>query len=194
MKSLCALVILSLCSACAVLPKAPSHKKHTVANERGNADSRKKKAKVRTEELVKAYPVGRYTDPNDPDTMHERHTLYRREESANWNYLPDQPEALPLGPVVAESNPSSSYYVKTDAELMNAQQKAQADALAEQNRALQKRIASLQQKDSGSQAEIDRLKKQLASIPAPTPAPAATTAAPPSSSSRPWEDFTDKPQ
>jgi hypothetical protein len=193
MKALVALLITSLCSACAVLPKAPTHKKHTGAHERGNADTRKKKAKVRTEELVKAYPVGRYSDPNDRDTMHERHVLYRREEAANWNYLPDQPETLPLGPVVAESNPSSSYYVKTDAELMNAQQKAQADALAEQNRALQKRIAALQQKDSGSQAEIDRLKKQLVSIPAAKPAP-ATTAAPPSPSSRPWEDFTDKPQ
>ena len=191
MKSLCALLILSLCSACAVLPKAPSHKKHTVAKERGNAVSREKKAKVRTEELVKAYPVGRYSDPNDPDTMHERHTLYRREESANWDYLPDQPEALPLGPVVAESNPSSSYYVKTDAELMNAQQKAQADALAEQNRALQKRIASLQQKDSGSQAEIDRLKRELASMPAPKPASAPTTDPAPQSNSRPWEKFSE---
>lgn len=191
MKSLCALVILSLCSACAVLPKAPSQKKHTVAKERGNAVSRGKKAKVRTEELVKAYPVGRYCDPNDPDTMHERHTLYRREESANWDYLPDQPEALPLGPVVAESNPSSSYYVKTDAELMNAQQKAQADALAEQNRALQKRIASLQQKDSGSQAEIDRLKRELASMPAPKPAPAPAPDAAPQSNSRPWEKFSE---
>ncbi len=192
MKALVALLITSLCSACAVLPKAPTHKKHIVARERGNADSRKKKPRVRTEELVKAYPVGRYSDPNDPDTMHERHTIYRREESANWNYLPDQPDALPLGPVVAESNPSSSYYVKTDAELMNAQQKAQADALAEQNRALQKRIASLQQKDSGSQAEIERLKKQLISIPAPKSEPAAPP--PPSASSRPWENFTDKPQ
>jgi len=192
MKVLSALLIASFCPACAVLHKTPAQKKHTVAHERGHTDSRRKKARVRTEELVKAYPVGRYTDPNDPDTMHERHTLYRREESANWNYLPDQPEALPLGPVVAESNPSSSYYVKTDAELMNAQQKAQADALAEQNRALQKRIADLQQKDSGNQSEIAQLKKQLASI--PKPAPATPTATPPSSSSRPWEDFTDKPQ
>lgn len=191
MKSLCALLILSLCSACAVLPKAPSHKKHNVAKERGNAVSRRNKAQVRTEELVKAYPVGRYSDPNDPDTMHERHTLYRREESVNWDYLPDQPEALPLGPVVAESNPSSSYYVKTDEELMNAQQKAQADALAEQNRALQKRIASLQQKDSGSQAEIDRLKRELASMPAPKTASAPAAQSAPQSNSRPWEKFSE---
>jgi hypothetical protein len=33
---------------------------------------------IRTPETVKAYPVGRYTDPNFPEEMHERHTLYRR--------------------------------------------------------------------------------------------------------------------
>ena len=43
---------------------------------------------VRTPETVKAYPVGRYTDPNFPEEMHERHTLYRREQSAEWNYRP----------------------------------------------------------------------------------------------------------
>ena len=90
---------------------------------------------VRTPETVKAYPVGRYTDPNFPEEMHERHTLYRREQSADWNYRPSQPYALPLGPVVAESNPSPSYYAKTNAEQINAQQKAYAEALLEQNRA-----------------------------------------------------------
>ena len=43
---------------------------------------------IRTPETVKAYPVGRYTDPNFPEEMHERHTLYRREQSADWNYHP----------------------------------------------------------------------------------------------------------
>ena len=47
--------------------------------------------KIRTPETVKAYPVGRYTDPNFPEEMHERHTIYRREESAGWNYHPSQP-------------------------------------------------------------------------------------------------------
>jgi len=46
---------------------------------------------------VKAYPVGRYTDPNFSNEMHERHTLYRREQTADWNYRPSQPQTLPLG-------------------------------------------------------------------------------------------------
>lgn len=193
MKTLTAILILSLCSGCAVFDKAPPRKKHqTVAKDRGDAVSRRNKARVRTEEITKAYPVGRYSDPNDPDVMHERHVVYRREQEPDWNYMPDAPLPLPLGPIVAESNPSSSYYVKTDAELMNAQQKAQADALAEQNRALQKRIATLQQGESQNQAEIDRLKKQLAAIPEP-PKPAATPAPSQPSGGKPWENFAEKP-
>ena len=75
--------------------------------------------KVRTPETVKAYPLGRYTDPNFPEEMHERHTLYRREQSAEWNYRPSKPYALPLGPVIAQSNPSPSNYARTDSEQIN---------------------------------------------------------------------------
>jgi hypothetical protein len=38
-------------------------------------------ASVRTPEKLKAYPVGRYEDPNDPEVMHEGHTVYRAETS-----------------------------------------------------------------------------------------------------------------
>ena len=98
--------------------------------------------KVRTPETVKAYPLGRYTDPNFPEEMHERHTLYRREQSAEWNYRPSKPYALPLGPVIAQSNPSPSNYARTDAEQINAQQKAYAEALLEQNVALKSELMS----------------------------------------------------
>ena len=119
---------------------------------------------IRTPETVKAYPVGRYTDPNFPEEMHERHTLYRREQSADWNYRPSQPQTLPLGPVVAASNPSPSYYAKTNAEQINAQQKAYAKGLLEQNRTMKKRIDALQASEStlkSLQGEIERLKKEL---------------------------------
>ena len=120
--------------------------------------------KIRTPETVKAYPVGRYTDPNFPEEMHERHTLYRREQSADWNYLPSQPQALPLGPVAAISDPSPSYYAKTNAEQISAQQKAYAQALLEQNRALKERIDALQGNESSIQnlqSEVERLRKEL---------------------------------
>ena len=119
---------------------------------------------VRTPETVKAYPVGRYTDPNFPNEMHERHTLYRREQSADWNYRPSQPQTLRLGPVAAVSDPSPSYYEKTNAEQINAQQKAYAEALLEQNRAMKERIDALQKNESTIQSlhsEVERLRKEL---------------------------------
>jgi hypothetical protein len=119
---------------------------------------------IRTPETVKAYPVGRYTDPNFPNEMHERHTLYRREQSADWNHRPSQPQTLPLGPVAAISDPSPSYYEKTNAEQINAQQKAYAEALLEQNRAMKERIDALQKNESTIQSlhsEVEPLRKEL---------------------------------
>jgi len=176
MKYLISLLALCLCAGCATRKAALKSEAYTVP---GTTLSRRAASEVRTPETVKAYPVGRYTDPDYPDEMHERHTLYRRESSPDWNYLPDEPYALPLGPTVATSSPSPSYYVKTDAELMNEQQRAYAEALLEQNRAMKKRIDSMQQeaaKVPELQRQIDGLKQQLKSLPSPEPTPKPTPA------------------
>lgn len=164
MKYLVSILALSLCAGCASRKEIKSK---AVAVVPGTHVSAKTLLSVRTPESVKAYPVGRYTDPNYPDEMHERHTVYRREQSPDWNYLPDPPYALPLGPTVANSNPSPSYYAKAEGEL-NAQQRAYAEAFQEQNRAMKKRIETLEQdagKVPGLEKEIDRLKKQIDDTP-----------------------------
>ncbi len=43
---------------------------------------------VRYPEVVRAYHVGRFVDPNHPEAMHERHPVYRIESSARWNLRP----------------------------------------------------------------------------------------------------------
>lgn len=43
---------------------------------------------VRYSEVVRAYYVGRFVDPNHPDTMNEQHPVYRIESSARWNLHP----------------------------------------------------------------------------------------------------------
>ncbi|MCX8494233.1 MAG: hypothetical protein ORN23_08400 [Chthoniobacterales bacterium] len=127
-------------------------------------------SRVRTSEVVKSYPTGRYTDPDFPDDMHERHTLYRKEQSADWNYRPGGPYAYPL----VVSDPTPSYYVKTDGDQRNSQQKAFAAALEEQNTAMKKRIESLQ-KDSDKvpilENQVKDLKEQLDAEPLASPAP-----------------------
>ena len=158
MKTLRLILILALCSGCATRKAAEPRSIPKSTPPLSALET----PEVRAAEIVKAYPVGRYTDPHFPDAMHERHTLYRREQAAEWNYRPSKSYALPLGPVVAESNPSPSYYAKTNAEQMNAQQKAYAEALLEQNRALNQRIQDLQKQDStiqNLQEEIERLQE-----------------------------------
>lgn len=43
---------------------------------------------VRYAEVVRAYHIGRFVDPNYPETMHEQHPVYRIESSARWNLHP----------------------------------------------------------------------------------------------------------
>jgi hypothetical protein len=65
---------------------------------------------VRYSENLKAYPIGRYIDPNDGLVMHEAHTIYRVETTAKWNLHPDvypyAPGNLPGGPVVGIIDPA----------------------------------------------------------------------------------------
>ena len=167
MKHLIPVLLLGLLSGCATHKTIKPENYPAVA---GTSVPESTLGRVRTPEVVKSYPTGRYTDPDFPDDMHERHTLYRKEQSADWNYRPGGPYAYPL----VVSDPTPSYYVKTDGDQRNAQQKAYAAALEEQNAAMKKRIESLQQeagKVPGLQQQVDQLKQQLDAEPLATPTP-----------------------
>ncbi len=167
MKHLIPILLLGLLSGCATHKTVKPENYPAVA---GTSVPESSLSRVRTPEVVKSYPTGRYTDPDFPDDMHERHTLYRKEQSADWNYRPGGPYAYPL----VVSDPTPSYYVKTDGDQRNAQQKAYAAALEEQNAAMKKRIESLQQeagKVPGLQQQVDQLKQQLDAEPLATPTP-----------------------
>ena len=43
---------------------------------------------VRYPEIVHAYHIGRYADPNDDLIMHEQHVVYRVEENTRWDLHP----------------------------------------------------------------------------------------------------------
>jgi hypothetical protein len=46
------------------------------------------KDNIRYPEIVRAYHVGRYADPNDDLVMHEQHVVYRVEENTRWDLRP----------------------------------------------------------------------------------------------------------
>jgi hypothetical protein len=43
---------------------------------------------ARYAEVIRAYHVGRYADPEDDLVMHEQHVIYRVEENTRWNLHP----------------------------------------------------------------------------------------------------------
>ncbi len=61
---------------------------------------------VRSDEAVKVYGIGRYVDTSDGRMLHERHAVYRLEESPGWRLQPPahQPEVL-MGPIVGLRHP-----------------------------------------------------------------------------------------
>ncbi len=176
MKSYSPIILLLLLAGCATQP----HAERVVSEVPSRKIPPRELATIRTAEVVKAYPVGRYTDPNFPDVMHERHTVYRRERASNWNFQPSPPYALPLGPMVANSLTASTDFRKSLSEQADAQGKADAEMLREQNTELTDKIQSLQGIDAEAaklRSEIESLKQQLRDQderPAPSaPEPAA---------------------
>jgi hypothetical protein len=51
---------------------------------------------VRYSEVVRAYYIGRFVDPNHPETMHEQHPVYRIESTARWNLHPGSASTVNL--------------------------------------------------------------------------------------------------
>ena len=84
------LIPLLLLSACSTTPKLTLHPQQTPAT---SADD------VRYPEVLHAYHVGRYADPNDDLIMHEQHVVYRVEENTRWNFHPGPMDGnLPASP------------------------------------------------------------------------------------------------
>ena len=157
---------------------------------------------VRYAENIKAYPVNRYVDPANRGVMHEGHTLYRVETSARWNLRPNQPVAVPLGPLVAVVRNPAAHPAPLPGELTAelARQKEATRTVIVQGERLSGSIDRLQsalnqtsemaQAQKKMQADLNRAQGRLeqlekerqdrvtsggtADLPTPSPLPAAT--------------------
>jgi hypothetical protein len=86
---------------------------------------------VRYSEVVRAYYIGRFVDPNHPETMHEQHPVYRIESAARWNLHPGSARTANLlnpPPDAAFAPPPSSDAVIAE---MNRQHEATARVMSE---------------------------------------------------------------
>lgn len=155
---------------------------------------------VRYPEVVRAYHIGRYADPNDDLVMHEQHVVYRVEENTRWDLRPLRTAAagnvvtLPVEPtprdaafdllpvndaVLAEVNAQKLASVQI---MMQAQ--TLSSALAQFETALQQTRTNLQEA-AVLRASISDMKHRLdaleAAATASTAAPISTTNATPDS-------------
>jgi hypothetical protein len=99
---------------------------------------------VRYSENIKAYPVGRYIDPDSSLVMHERHTVYRVETTAKWNLHPNSPVTVPLGPPLGIIDPAR-HNAPVNAEIIAEvnRQKAATQALLDQGAKFDQTLSQL---------------------------------------------------
>lgn len=64
--------------------------------------------RVRLPETIKAYPLGRYADPNRRGVMHEAHTIYRVETTPKWNLAGRGRTTTPVTPTAARGELSAN--------------------------------------------------------------------------------------
>lgn len=104
---------------------------------------------IGTPEQIKAYPVGRYVDPSDPNTLHERHTVYRREQTGYWNLA-----------AAGRASASRSYYLTADKSQQTQQQQAYYEAAQEQARVAKEQLAATEQRLAVLEKENAALKEK----------------------------------
>jgi hypothetical protein len=149
---------------------------------------------VRYPETIRAYHVGRYTDPNGDSVMHERHVVYRVEENARWDFRPGEPCGSHLAASPVPRDAAFAPVPVNDAILaeVNSQKLATAQIMAESKilaAALAQFQAALQQARTDVQetamlrAAVNELKQRLSALgAAPGPRPSlSTTNEPPDS-------------
>ena len=104
---------------------------------------------IGTPEQVKAYQLGRYVDSTDPNAMHERHTVYRREQTAHWNLAAAKGTAA-----------SRSYYLTADKSQQDKRQRAYYEAAQEQAKAAQQKLSAAEKRVADLEKENSTLKEK----------------------------------
>lgn len=151
----------------------------------GRTLKRGETASIRHPEVIKAYPVGRYTDPRRRGVMHESHTIYRVESSSKWNLT--RPSGSPTIPIPTTAvSPGSQNELTVE---LNRQRQAtqaviqggqvisvkltemtaalqQNRVLAEQNAAMHKELQVTRQR---LETLEDEMRTRLPAIPKPAP-------------------------
>jgi hypothetical protein len=135
---------------------------------------------VRYAEVVRAYHIGRYRDPNHPELMEEEHPVYRIETFARWNLhpaslstanLPNLPLDVAFAPpptndtVIAEMNrqrETTAVVMQEAARLAQSYSELQKifvemKNVARDNAVLGARLANTEQRVAGFERELQKI-------------------------------------
>lgn len=100
---------------------------------------------VRYPEWLRAYHIGRYSDPNNARIMHEHHTIYRLEANSRWNLHPGPDCPVSPESSTAPTNAAFSPPALNDAALAELNlQKATTAQVMSQARSLTAALDQLQ--------------------------------------------------
>jgi len=136
---------------------------------------------VRYPEIIRAYHVGCYPDPNDDSVMHEQHVVYRVEENTRWDLRPGviaNDFTLPRDAAFSPTPVNDAVLAEVNAQRLataeiTVQAKTLSAALTQFQSALQVARTNLQQ-TAALRAQVDALQKRLDAL-ASTPVPSAAT-------------------
>jgi hypothetical protein len=141
---------------------------------------------VRYGEVIRAYHIGRYVDPNHPEMMEEEHPVYRVEVSSRWNLHPGPANAAnPLNPppdaaftppptndvVIAEMNrqrETTALVMQQALRLTQSYNESQnifveMKKVARDNVVLGARMANTEQRVAGFEKELEKITAPLSS-------------------------------
>jgi hypothetical protein len=74
----------------------------------GNTVASNSTESVRTQDVIKAYPTGRYVDPDNGSVMYGQGVAYQVQQSGNWNLNNNDPVHVPLGPFTEYTTPAAN--------------------------------------------------------------------------------------
>jgi hypothetical protein len=74
----------------------------------GNTVASNSVESVHTQDVIKAYPTGRYVDPNDGNVMYGQGVAYQVQQNGSWNLNNNDPVHVPLGPVTEYTTPAGN--------------------------------------------------------------------------------------
>ena len=181
------LIPLLFLSACSTTPKLALHPQQPPPTATDN---------LRYPEVVRAYHVGRYSDPNDGLVMHEQHVLYRVEENTRWDLRPACaggnaffPAMLPRDAAFSPTPVNEAVLAEVNAQRLAtvqimAQARTLSSALAQFQAALQQTRTNLQEA-AVLRATVIEMKKRLNAL------EAAPVQPPPTLPNSPTNGFSD---